>query len=145
MAAGCEVTIRQPGSSEEITGYTVSGVAENKTDRTLLDVSVDLPEGVLEPGMAADVEIVHKSENYAAILPIQAVHEGQNRYYVLALQEERSVLGTELVAKRYEVEVLEKNSEYAAIADGALTADQEIVSSSTRAIGDGSRVRRDEE
>ena len=51
-------------------------------------------------------------------------------------------MGTELVAKRYEVEVADKNSTSAALAEGMLTGDQEIISSSSRVIEDGSRVRK---
>lgn len=51
-------------------------------------------------------------------------------------------MGTELVVKRYEVEVLDKNSTNVALAEGMLTGDQDIVKSSSRVIEDGSRVRK---
>ena len=51
-------------------------------------------------------------------------------------------MGSGFVAKRYEVEVLDKNSSQAALAEGTLTGDQEVINSSSRLIGDGSRVRR---
>lgn len=142
VSKGSPVNISASGSKEKITDYTVSNVAENEEDNTLLDVTIELPEGVLEAGTAAEIEIVPKSKNYSTVLPVQALHEEQNVYYVFIVQEEQGVMGTELVAKRYEVEVVDKNSTSAALAEGMLTGDQEIVSSSSRVIEDGSRVRK---
>lgn len=142
VSKGSSVNISVSGSKEEITDYTVANVAENEEDNTLLDVTIELPEGVLEAGTSAEIEIVQKSKNYSTVLPIQALHEEQNVYYVFIVQEEEGVMGTELVAKRYEVEVADKNSTSAALAEGMLTGDQEIISSSSRVIEDGSRVRK---
>ena len=144
VSKGSPVNIKASGSKEEITDYTVSNVAVNETDKELLDVTIDLPEGVLEPGTSAEVEIVNTSENYNAVIPIQALHEEENGYYVLVLYEEQGVMGTELVTRRLSVEVLDKNNTDAALAYGTLTSEQEIISSSSKSIGEGSRVRRKE-
>ncbi len=142
VSKGSPVNISASGSKGKITDYTVSNVAENEQDNTLLDVSIELPEGVLEAGTSAEIEIVQKSKNYNTVLPVQALHEEQNVYYVFIVQEEQGVMGTELVVKRYEVEVLDKNSTNVALAEGMLTGDQDIVKSSSRVIEDGSRVRK---
>ena len=54
-------------------------------------------------------------------------------------------MGKEQVARRFEVKVQDKNNMYAALEDGVLTQEQEIISSSSRTIDDGSRVRKKEE
>ena len=142
VSKGSPVNISASGSKGKSTDYTVSNVAENEQDNTLLDVSIELPEGVLEAGTSAEIEIVQKSKNYNTVLPVQALHEEQNVYYVFIVQEEQGVMGTELVVKRYEGEVLDKNSTNVALAEGMLTGDQDIVKSSSRVIEDGSRVRK---
>lgn len=142
VSKGSPVNISASGSKGKITDYTVSNVSENEQDNTLLDVSIELPEGVLEAGTSAEIEIVQKSKNYNTVLPAQALHEEQNVYYVFIVQEEQGVMGTELVVKRYEVEILDKNSTNVALAEGMLTGDQDIVKSSSRVIEDGSRVRK---
>lgn len=145
VSKGSQVSISVSGSKDKISDYTVTNVTENEADQTMLDVVVDLPEGVLEAGTRAEIEIVQKSENYTSVIPIQALHEEQNGYYVLVMEEEQGVMGKEQVARRFEVRVEDKNSMYAALEDGLLTGEQEIISSSSRAIGDGSRVRKKEE
>ena len=142
VSKGSPVTLTVSGSRDRISDYTVSGVTENKEDKNVLDVTVDLPEGVVEAGTSVDIEIMQKSPNYNTIIPIESLYEEQTGYYVLILQEEQGVMGSELVAKRFEVEVVDKNGTQAALAEGMLTGDQEIISSSSRAIVDGSQVRR---
>ena len=141
---GGQVTISPAGSKEKIQDFTISNVSVNKEDNTLIDISVDLPKGVLEPGTSAQIEIVQKSSQYSAVIPVQALYEEQSGYYVLLLREQQGVMGKELVAERIEVQVLDKNSTNAAIQEGLLTAEQEIIRASSRSIGDGSRVRRAE-
>ncbi len=145
VTKGSQVHISVFGSKEKISDYTVTNVAENKEDKMLLDVVIDLPEGVLEAGANAEIEIVQKSENYGSVIPIQALHEEQNGYYVLVVEQEQGVMGKEQVARRFEVKVQDKNNMYAALEDGVLTQEQEIISSSSRTIDDGSRVRKKEE
>ena len=145
VSKGCQVNISVAGIKEKITSYTVTSVTENEGDPTLLDIVIDMPDGGLETGTRAEIEIVQKSENYSTVIPIQALHEEQNGYYVLVMEEEQGVMGKELVAKRYEVKVQDKNSVNAALEDGLLTSEQEIISSSSRSIGDGSRVRKMDE
>ena len=142
VSKGSQVNISVPGSQEKITDYTVTSVTENEEDPTLLELVIDMPDGRLETGTRAEIEIVQRSENYSAVIPLQALHEEQNGYFVLVMEEEQGVMGKELVAKRYEVKVQDKNSTNAALEEGLLTSEQEIISSSSRSIGDGSRVRK---
>lgn len=46
-----------------------------------------------------DATIVPKSENYSTVIPLQALRGNQNDYYVLVLEEEQGVMGSELVVK----------------------------------------------
>lgn len=142
VGKGSPVKLKAFGSKDVITDYAISNITANKQDSAMLDLTIDLPQGALEPGIMVDADIVPKSESYSSVVPLQALHEEQNGYYVLVLQEEQGVLGTQLVARRLNVEVLDKNDKDAALDEGLLTRDQEIISSSSRMIQDGSRVRR---
>lgn len=145
VGKGSPVKLKAFGSKEAISDYTVSNVTVNEQDSYMLDITIDLPKGIFEPGIMVDAEIVPKSDNYSSIVPLQALHEEQNDYYVLVVQEEQGVLGTELVVRRVNVQVIDKNETNAALEEDLLTREQDIVSSSTRMIQDGSRVRKIEE
>ncbi len=145
VSKGSPVKLKAAGSKDFISDYTISSVTENEQDNMLLDVAVDLPQGVFEAGVMVTAEIVPNSEDYTCIIPLQALHEEQNGSYVLILQEQRGVLGTELAVQRLDVKVLDKNNTDAALEEGLLTSEQEIISSSNRMIQEGSRVRRSQE
>lgn len=61
--------------------------------------------------------------------------------YVLVIDEVDSVMGTELRARKVTVTVLEQNESYAALAEGAISSQQEVIISSDKGVDDGSRVR----
>lgn len=107
-----------------------------------MDFTVDLPKDAIETGTFVEATIVPKSESYATVIPLQALRGGQGEYYVLVLEEEQGVMGSELVVKRLNVQVVDKNSTSAALEEGLLTGEQEIISSSSRMIQEGSKVRR---
>ena len=144
ISAGSSVEIKASGKTEKICDYTVTDIVENKEDKTLLDIRIHLPGGVLEAGTLAEAEIVRKPENYAATLPVETLHEESGGYYVLVLEEEQGVLGTELAVRRFDVEVLDKNGTAAALKEGGLSGEQEVVSSSNRMLQEGDRVRKKE-
>lgn len=59
----------------------------------------------------------------------------------LSIEQYESVLGTETRARRVGVTVLEKNESYAALSEGGISSQQEVIISSAKAVDDGSRVR----
>ena len=50
-------------------------------------------------------------------------------------------MGKEMVVRKVNVTVIEKNESYAALTEGALTSDQKIIVNSNKEIQEGSRVR----
>lgn len=144
ISQGSNVEIEASGKKEKLSNYTVTSITENKEDPTQLDVRIDLPKGILEAGTLADVEIIQKPENYVATLPVEALHEESKGYYVLVLEEEQGVLGMELAVRRLDVEILDKNGTVAALAEGVLSGEQEVVRGSNRIIKEGERVRKKE-
>lgn len=50
ISAGSSVEIKASGKTEKICDYTVTDIIENKEDKTLLDIRIHLPGGVLEAG-----------------------------------------------------------------------------------------------
>ena len=50
-------------------------------------------------------------------------------------------MGMEQKARKVSVTILEKNESYAALAEGAISSQQEIIVGSDKAVDNGSRVR----
>jgi len=117
----------------------------NKEDPSLVDVSVLLLDNQLEIGSQATLKFTNKSEVYKHCIPRAALHGDESEYYLLVLKETETVLGSEVTVEKYVVTVLDQYGDYAAIADGSISSDQEFVVSSNKQIEDGDRVRRQEE
>lgn len=96
-------------------------------------------------GMSGVMTITQQSESYDCCVPLSALYADNNKNYVLILREIPSILGTELSAVRVDVDVLDKNEEYAALKGSPVTEKDKLVTSSTKLIKSGDKVRLIEE
>lgn len=138
------VTLKPNGNGKKVEGLTVDGVRANEENKDLLDIIVQLPSDVLEIGTGAVMEAVKKSDPYNCCVPLSSLYVDGNQYYVLVTEEISTVLGTELTARRVNVNVLDKNTEYAALEEGGITTDQNVIVGSDRSLEADARVRLDE-
>ena len=75
------------------------------------------------------------------MVPAGALHMENGSYYVLVVEEEETVLGTQYQIRRVDVQVSEKSDTYAALAEGALSSEAQVVTDADRYVEAGSRVR----
>ena len=66
--------------------------------------------------------------------------DGPQRY-VFVIEERAGFLGRETVARRVNVTALAADERFVALAGGAVSSQQSVVSASTRPLVDGDRVR----
>ena len=145
LAKGDEVILTPTAGNEEIKGLTVDSMKESPEDPEQMEITVEIRDGEMEIGESATLSLEKKSPRYPCTLPLAALHLDGNQSYVLILQEEKTVLGTELTAARVDVEILEKNQQLAVLKEGALTGSQQVIISSDKPIEAGSRVRPNKE
>ncbi len=145
LAKGDEVILTPTAGNEEIKGLTVDSMKESPEDPEQMEITVEIRDGEMEIGESATLSLEKKSPRYPCTLPLAAIHLDGNQSYVLILQEEKTVLGTELTAARVDVEILEKNQQLAVLKEGALTGSQQVIISSDKPIEAGSRVRPNKE
>lgn len=106
------------------------------------EMIVDLKDENFTYGSNAVFHMDIKSQQYSSCLPLSALRSTQgNGYYVLVVEELNQVLGTELVLKQINVDVIEKNSTMVALAEGAINSSQRVVTESSKAIEHGSRIK----
>lgn len=103
-------------------------------------VSADLaPHGTLQPGEAV-LSLETESQDYPCCIPLSALYSRESGDFVIRVQESPSILGIQPIAEYVPVEVLEKNSQYAAV-EGALSPSDCIIVSASKAIKEGDRIR----
>lgn len=77
---------------------------------------------------------------YSGCIPLEALHQEEgNQYYVYTTDEKKTILGTEVIARRVDVTVEYKGDRYAAVK--GLSVNQNIILSSSKQISDGGRIK----
>lgn len=133
---GDTVQLTFPGSAREVSGMIDSIVQENGS----YTVTIRLAPGVAAGCTEGVMELDSTSEIYDFVIPIKALHnDGGNTIYVL--EEKEGILGTELSVRSMTVRLLDRNEEYAAIADELLSGDLKVVTDCDRELKNGIAVK----
>ena len=141
IGAGDEVTLTD-SRRNQLEQLTVESVAADGENEGVYEISVPLPDDTLELGAAAVLDYSSTSQTYAICVPLAALHlDERNQPYVLTYDEQDSVLGKELRARKVSVNILDQNESYAALADGSISSQDEVIVSADKAVDDGSRIR----
>ena len=102
---------------------------------------IDVPAGVLEIGSFVGVKVSAPTQEYDSCIPISALNVAEKgKYYVNILEKKQTVLGSEWVVYKRDVELLFKNEKYAAIT--GVNQDEEVVTKTSRMLENGMRVKR---
>lgn len=144
IGTGDLVTLKGSSKKQVLEELPVESVTEDEENKSIRHITVQIPQEseVFTLGAAATLSFSKKSEAYPVCVPLSALRlDEKNQTYVLVTEQYESVLGTETRARRVGVTVLEKNEAYAALAEGGITSQQEVIVSSAKAVDDGSRVR----
>ncbi len=137
---------------DAVTLKTAQGNAELKVDYIEEDGSgsyravIYLPEGEGELGMSGTMRRSDVSESFSCCIPINALHSESpgNRYYVYVLGQRDGILGKEYYAQLRYVEVLDQNELYAALAEGSLSGEEQVITGCDKEIANGAAVRYEE-
>ena len=141
IGAGDEVTLTD-SRRNQLEQLTVESVAADGENEGVYEISVPLPDDTLELGAAAVLDYSSPSQTYAICVPLAALHlDERNQPYVLTYDEQDSVLGRELRARKVSVNILDQNESYAALADGSISSQDGVIVSADKAVDDGSRIR----
>ena len=141
IGAGDEVTLTD-SRRNHLEQLAVESVTADGENEGIYEISVPLPDDTLELGAAAVLDYSSPSQTYAVCVPLAALHlDERNQPYVLTYDEQDSVLGKELRARKVSVNILDQNESYAALADGSISSQDEVIVSADKAVDDGSRIR----
>ena len=141
IGAGDEVTLTD-SRRNQLEQLTVESVTADGENDGIYEISVPLPDDTLELGAAAVLDYSSPSQTYAICVPLAALHlDERNQPYVLTYDEQDSVLGKELRARKVSVNILDQNESYAALADGSISSQDGVIVSADKAVDDGSRIR----
>lgn len=125
-----------------VENLTIEAISKSEESPENLNITVTLPAGTGEIDDMGEIIISSKSKKYSTCVPLAALRQGDsNNYYVLAVSEKETVLGTEKVARKYDVQIEKKDNEFAALKEGTFARNEQVIIDSNKTIEDGDRVR----
>lgn len=146
LVVGTEVRISSQAFTEkelsQLGDLKIAAVSPSETGMGL-EVSVLLEGSTVPIGTVFSMEIKTEKKSYSSCIPLSALREGEpGKYFVYMLGEKKSILGDEQVARKVDVNVLYKGNLYAAV-EGI--GDGNVISSSTKELTNGGRVKPQEQ
>ncbi len=137
VTAGSGATLMKNGN--EIGGITIDTV-QTLGDGTM-EVTAVLMDTSLSIGDAATLELRVEQKDMSLAVPQSALRQDDRSWFVYVLEVKDTVLGELYFVRRQEVDVTDKNGTYAALAQGFISTETQIITDSDRYIEAGSRVR----
>lgn len=132
-----EAQISFPGNKETVASKVTSVTIDNESG--MIFVFIKLPEGEYVLGQAVSIELISSSEKYDVCIPVTALHGDNRSYFVYGIIAEETILGEELTVTRFDVELIDRNMEYAAIE--GISRGQKVIDSSDKVIGVDDKVK----
>lgn len=118
----------------------IAAIQQNTETGAGVEASIRIPPNTLPIGTSVGVQIETSKKMYSGCIPLEALHQEEgNQYYVYTTDEKKTILGTEVIARRVDVTVEYKGDRYAAVK--GLSVDQNILLSSSKQISDGGRIK----
>ena len=105
------------------------------------DILCMLPENMGQPGLSGSVQKAVQGEYHELALPVEAVFEERDTFYIYTLNEKEGILGSEYYAEKIKVQVKDQNDRYAAIEAGTISKDTKVITYSTEELKQGQSVR----
>lgn len=134
----------QRADDSEVQAAVVESVKETATDGEYL-LSVKISDETLNIGENVTFTITQDAGPFPDCIPLSALHEESGKTYIYVTDEEETVLGEQLVARKLEVSVQDKNTFVAALGNGSVSNTQQVIVECDRELSSGSRVRLQEE
>lgn len=134
---GSKIYITLAGEKKSIESE-ISSVKINEAGRA--ELKALLPEREYLLGERAEFKVTMETDRYNMCIPIQALREDNFGYFVYITREQDTFLGTEMIAVRVNVDLLEKNGSTAAV-DGPLSPRDNVITDSSKYINQGDKIR----
>lgn len=105
----------------------------------VLEVRITLPESEMVLGQMVDINLKSSSKKYKNCIPRTALHMDSDGYFVYGIKKEETILGEENTVIKFEVTVLDKNLNYAAVE--GISEGQNVIVNADKSIEENNKVR----
>ena len=113
----------------------------SESDSNTLKIVVKIQDCDFDILSNVNVKINNKSEKYDYCIPTDAVMQDGKKYFIFTVSKKNGLLGEETVAKRVDVEIADKDSQYVAIKNGEILYEEDIICGFDKVIENGTRIQ----
>ena len=137
LGDGIELTLSSAGRGS--INVTADYITENNAGG--YDITCRLGDTKAPIGAYGMVKRTVQGDLHPNAVPIDAIYNEHEVYYLFTLQEKTGILGKEYYVEKLKVNVADKNDRYAAIEGAAIGSDAQIVIFSSKELKQGESVR----
>lgn len=126
-------------NGEQSMEVTADYFTENNTGG--YDIICRLPVGTGQPGISGSIRKAVQGEQHSLTVHVEAVYEESGTFYIYTLNEKSGILGKEYYAEKLKVQISDRNDKYAAISEGTISEDTQVIIFSSEELKQGASVR----
>lgn len=135
---GMEGTLQPEGGNAPLGRVRVASVSQGEDGQYRITAGLT-SDGASKPE-AASLTLEKESKRYPCCVPLSALCSKESGDFVLRVQETPTILGVQATAEYVPVDILEQNSQYAAV-EGALSTSDRIIVTASKTVKEGERIR----
>lgn len=143
LEKGDKVTL-DIGNGGSLGNIPIENINVSPEDKNTYEITISIPASTAKQlknlSGIATMRVDKASKKYGTCVPLNALHSDGDNYYVYVISEKETILGIETAVDKVQVEVLDKNNEFAAI-EGYFDWNQQFVLTSSKTLRSGDRVR----
>lgn len=137
---GDEVSVVNNWFYDDVTANLVAIKPDKNSQKNGKLLVFSLVGESVQPGQSLTLSVGQKSSNYELIVPNSALREDNNGSFVLIVETKSTPFGSRYIAKRVDVEVIEKDDNNAAI-NGELFGYEYVITTSSKPLENGDQVK----
>ena len=119
---------------------TVTGIRSDPQSAGKSKIIVCSVEGDVTVGQSLSIVLGERGASYDIVVPNSAIREDSNGKFILIVESKSSPLGNRYIATRADITVLASDDNSSAVS-GALYGNEFVITTSTKPIEAGQRVR----
>lgn len=140
IKTGETVSLKGSNGNQEQEGI-IESIQERENNSGDSVITVKIPEGAFSIGENVDFTISKDQGPYTCSVPLSAVYEENGTNYIYVTENQETILGETMVARRVSVRILDKNDTTVALENGSVSSSEQVIINTSKTIEDGSRVR----
>lgn len=139
LMPGDKISLSFPNGGKQLFGVPIEAVGELEDGSC--QITAKISDTQVTIGQTAEMTLEKDIGRYECSIPLSALYKDDSSDYVFLIEEQNTILGVELTARKRKVKVIDQDQSYAALEADALTDEEKFIVEADKDVKDGTRVR----